>query len=102
MTVAPDFQIDLKRPPAHWTKEGATDKLEAWTYGGFTAVSRVAMRKEADPPTYFWWLEVLKWGRRPTDAQCARALKAFGMGAAEEARETPGPSRHFMLPVQMG
>lgn len=102
--ATPEFSSTVKRPPSTWTLQGGDGSTcEAYGYAGFTVISRVGRRKDVDPPSYFWWIEIFKDGKRPTDKQCARVCRAFGMKRAEEmtGKGPQRPSRHFTLPVKL-
>ncbi len=99
--VGPEFNARVKRPPLPWRLVGGDGQTcEGYAFGDLLVVSRVGRKKDSNPPEYFFWLEITKAGGRPTDKQCARVCKAFGMKRSQETKG-PGPSRHFMLSVPL-
>lgn len=97
----------IKRPPAHWERAAglpahARDGIETWNYSGFVVTSQLSGMEAPDAshdviPT--WLIAVSRRGRRATDEEVARVLRAFDMEAALEDNHHPGVSRAFFLPV---
>lgn len=97
-------------------REGANDWIElvcppsveglfksAWVSGPLFAISSLVV---ADLPSgkglgLQWHLSVSHKGKRPTDKELRRALRAFGMVGAEEDNHHPGVARHFWRPVDV-
>jgi hypothetical protein len=106
--TAPVFKI--KRPPAHWERiaghpQHGREGVETWVYSGFTVTSQLAGMEAPDGshdviPT--WLMVVSRRGKRATDDDVKRALRAFSMEEALEDNHHPGVGRAFFLPVDPG
>lgn len=95
----------IKRPPAHWDRMPDSPLLrgiERWRYSGFVVTSQLA-EMEAPDGTHdvieTWLVAISRNGRRASDEDVRRALRAFGMEDALEDNHHPGISRAFFLPV---
>lgn len=92
----------IKRPPAHWEKLASMGGVELWRYGGFIVSSQLAMANAPQPPREpipTWMIGISRNGRRPTDDEVARALRAFSMQDAIEDNHEPGVKRMYFLPI---
>ena len=97
----------LERLPAtgHWTRVKDPPGLHAtsasaWRYGRVMVISALEIAEAPDgrgDRIPQWHVSVSASGRRPSDRELRRALKAFGMIRAEEDNHHPGLARHFWL-----
>lgn len=94
-----------RTPPAHWTEERSRPlppKTRCFEYGGLRVLSTLDDMEAPDGSREVipqWHVSVSRRGKRPDDADVARALRAFQMENAEEDNHHPGVARHFFMPV---
>jgi len=94
---------DRAREPkvAGWRLVRHTPEGAVWARGRFVVVSELVQAELPDGSGTGpqWLVSVSYKRRRPDNKQVQRALRAFGMAAAEEDNHEPGIARKFWLPV---
>jgi len=74
----------------------------AWQCGPICVISSLVLAEAPDgkgDAIPQWHVSIASVGRRPKPHHVRKALRAFGIEAAEEDNHEPGNARHFWLPV---
>lgn len=81
---------------------GVAAASSAWMSGNLLAISSLTTAELPDGSGIGpqWQVSIsVRGGKRPTDRECKRALRAFSMLGAEEDNHHPGRARQFWMPV---
>jgi hypothetical protein len=70
----------------------------AWRRGRLTVLSTLAWARFRGEDKWQWMISISSGGNYAGDAEVSRALRDFGMVAADEDNHEPGAVRKFWLP----